>query len=381
MNRSEDRMPTNTAAWLPGNGRLLEIGPAEYPTAGPGELVVRAEAVAVNPVDWIVQLVGSAAYRWLSHPAVLGEDVAGEVVEVGAGVTRFAPGDRVVGLAVGTEQDRNRPAEGAFQQFVVLAEALAAPIPEDVDAVHAAVVPLTLSTAATGLFVAKNLGLRPPGSGQREPGERGTVLVWGAGTAVGASAVQLAGAAGYEVVATASPRTAELVRGLGASDVLDRTDPRIVDRLVERLRGGDLAGVLAVGAGSSAPCVEVAARAGGARAVATASTAVTFERLTPGRAAMVRALPTLLRLGLGETAVRIRARRRGVRLAAIWGSDLRHTDVGPAIWRDFLPGALTDGRFRPFPEPVVVGHGLASLQQALDQQRQGMAARKAVVTL
>jgi hypothetical protein len=92
-------------------------------------------------------------------------------------------------------------------------------------------------------------------------------------------------------------------------------------------------------------------------------------------------MPTLLRLGLGETSVRIRARRRRVRLAAIWGSDLRHSEVGAAIWRDFLPGALADGRFRPVPEPVVVGHGLETMQQALDQQRRGMAAQKAVVTL
>lgn len=369
-------MPTNTAAWLPGNGRLLEVGPAEYPTAGPGELVVRAEAVAVNPVDWIVQLIGSAAYRWLSHPAVLGEDVAGEVVEVGPGVTRFSPGDRVLGLAVGTEQDRNRPAEGAFQRFVVLSEALAAPVPDGMDAVHAAVVPLTVSTAATGLFERTNLGLRLPGAGTG-----GTVLVWGAGTAVGASAVQLARAAGYEVVATASARSADLVRGLGASEVLDRSDPGVVDRLVALLRGGDLAGVLAVGAGSAAPCIEVAALAGGAKAVASASTAVSVEHLAPGRATMLRALPTLLRLGLGETAVRIRARRRGVRLAMIWGSGLRHSPVGPAIWGGFLPAALADGRFRPVPEPVVVGHGLESMQEALDRQRRGMSAQKVVVTL
>lgn len=207
------------------------------------------------------------------------------------------------------------------------------------------------------------------------------MLVWGAGTAVGSSAVQLARAAGYEVVATASPRSADLVRDLGASEVLDRSDPRVVERLVERLRGGGLAGVLAIGAGSTAPCVEIAARAGGVRSVASASTAVTFERLRPGRTAMLRALPTLVRLGLAETGVRIRARRRGVRLSAIWGSALRHTPVGPAIWRDLLPGALADGRYRPVPEPVVVGHGLAAMQQALDQQRLGMAAQKVVVTL
>lgn len=54
---------TTTAAWLQASGRLLELGPADVPHPGAGQIVVRAEAVAVNPVDWIVQAIGSAAYR------------------------------------------------------------------------------------------------------------------------------------------------------------------------------------------------------------------------------------------------------------------------------------------------------------------------------
>jgi formyltetrahydrofolate deformylase len=369
-------MTDNIAAWLPGNGRALEVGAAGAPSAGPGQLVVRNRAVAVNPVDWIVQSVGTMAYRWLSHPAVLGEDVAGEVVEVGDGVTRFRVGDRVVGLAVGTEKDRDRPAEGGFQLLTVLSEQLTAPLPAGMDEARAVVLPLTLSTAATALFEQRHLGLRLPGAG-----EGGTVLVWGAGTAVGGNAVQLARAAGYEVVATASPRTADLVRDLGATEVLDRTDPAVVERLVSTLRGRGLAGALAAGTGSAAPCVEVVARVGGDQRVASVSTAASFEHLAPGRAVLVRAMPTMLRIGAGETAVRVRARRRGVRLSAVWGSDLRHSPVGPAVWAGFVPAALADGRLRPFPEPLVVGHGLGALQGALDRQRQGVSAQKVVVTL
>ena len=369
-------MTTNTAAWLPGKGRLLEVGPAETPHAGPGEIVVRAEAVAVNPVDWIVQTVGAVAYRWLRYPAVLGSDVAGTVEEVGADITRFRVGDRVLGLAIGLEQDRNRAAEGAFQTLVVLSQDLAAPIPAEMDAVHASVVPLTVSTAATGLFEAKHLGLRLPGAGGS-----GTVVVWGAATAVGASAIQLARIAGYDVVATASPANAELVRSLGAEAVIDRRDPAAVDQVLEALRGRSLAGVIAVGTGSATPSVAIAARAGGAKAVASASTSVSFEAIAPGPNLMRRALPTFVRMGAGETAVRVRARRAGVRLSSIWGSDLRKSSVGSAIWHDLLPAALADGRFRPVPEPLVVGDGLATLQDALDRQRRGVSAQKLVVTL
>ena len=301
-------MTTNTAAWLPGNGLPLEVRPAEIPHAGPGEIVVRNRAVAVNPVDWIVQSIGAVAYRWLRHPAVLGADVGGEVVEVGPDVTRFRVGDRVTGLAVGTEQDRARPAEGAFQLFTVLSEHLAAPIPEGMDATVAAVVPLTTSTAATGLFEREHLALHLPTAAPAAGEERGTVLVWGAGTAVGANAVQLARAAGYAVVATASGRTADGVRALGAAEVLDRRAPDVVDRLVETLRGRRFVGALAVGTGSAGACVEVVRRLDGVRAVASASTAVSFDRLAPGRGVLLRALPLLLRMGVGEAAIRLRAR-------------------------------------------------------------------------
>jgi NADPH:quinone reductase-like Zn-dependent oxidoreductase len=370
-------VPTNSAAWLPGNGRLLEVGPAAFPTAGPNELVVRNRALAVNPVDWIVQTIGSVAYRWLQHPAVLGTDVAGEVVEVGQGVTRFAVGDRVLGLAVGTEKDRDRPAEGAFQEYTVLSEALAAPIPDGMDDVHAVVLPLTVSTAATGLFEQDQLGLRLPSAG----GTGGAVLVWGAGTAVGANAVQLARAAGYEVVATASTTTADLVRGLGAAEVIDRRAPDVIERVVAALRGRGFAGAIACATGSAAPSIEVAARLDGVKTVASVSTAASFAGVAAGPGVLVRALPTFLRMAAGETAVRVRARRSGVRLTTVWGSDLRHSAVGPAIWRDLLPAALADGSFRPVPEPLVVGHGLGALQEALDVQRRGVSARKVVVTL
>lgn len=371
-------MTEETAVWLSRAGGL-QVGPAAVPVPEAHQIVVRNEAVAINPVDWIVQTVGSVIYAWLSRPAVLGEDVAGEVVAVGSAVTRFSVGDRVLGLAIGTEKDRNRPAEGAFRTSTALSEDLAAPIPAGMDAAHAAVLPLTLSTAATGLFAEDQLGLRLPTAVPAESG--GTVLVWGAATAVGLNAVQLAVAAGYDVVATASPRSAALLRELGAREVLDRGDPAVVDRLVGALAGRRLAGVLAIGIGSTAPCIEVASRVDGTRRVAAASTPVSFEHVRPGRTAVLRAMPTMLRMGAIEVPTRLRARRRGVRLSTVWGSALRHSAVGAAVWRDFLPSALAEGRYRALPEPLVAGHGLAAVPDALELQRRGVAAQKIVVTL
>ncbi|WP_434619945.1 alcohol dehydrogenase catalytic domain-containing protein [Arthrobacter sp. A5] len=84
-------------------------------------------------------------------PFILGEDVAGEVVEVGTSVTRFKVGDRVLGLAVGADKDYNSSAEGAFQAYTVLLAGLAAPVPTTMPYGNAAVILLGLSTAAWSL--------------------------------------------------------------------------------------------------------------------------------------------------------------------------------------------------------------------------------------
>ena len=99
---------------------------------------------------------------WLKFPAVVGGDVAGQVVEVGTGVTRLRPGDRVLGLALGLERSRNTPAEGAFQHYAVLLQHMVSPIPETMSFEQAAVLPLQLATAATGLFQQDHLGLALP---------------------------------------------------------------------------------------------------------------------------------------------------------------------------------------------------------------------------
>ncbi|WP_369077099.1 alcohol dehydrogenase catalytic domain-containing protein [Paractinoplanes maris] len=66
---------------------------------GADQIVVRNHAVAVNPLDWVIQVAGRVAYAWLKYPAVLRTDLAGEVVEAGSAVTRFRPGDRALTLA------------------------------------------------------------------------------------------------------------------------------------------------------------------------------------------------------------------------------------------------------------------------------------------
>ena len=351
--------PENRALWVTSRRGTFRVGPAPYTPPGPGEIVVEARVVALNPVDAVPGLARRFVYPWLRYPTVLGTDVAGVVVEVGAaagpGVQRFRPGDRVAGLATGQERFSNAAARGAFQRFVVLAADLTTPVPDDVRLIDAAVLPLALTTAAAGLFEPDQLGLTLPGAQVVERPE--TVLVWGASTSVGNNAVQLAANAGYRVVATASPRNADLVRGLGAAEVFDYRERSVVADLVCSLRGHTLAGIVAIGQGSLARAIRIAARTDGSRRVASAS-------------------PTPV------TAVRKRlARPAGVRVSAIWGGTPAQDAIGPALYEGFLPAALADGRYRASPTAEVVGHDLADVPEALDRLRRGVSARKLVVVL
>ena len=86
--------PKNQAAWLIKAGKPLQVGNAPMPTAGPGELVVKNAAIAINPLDCHMQESGVFVQQW---PAIFGCDVAGEVYEIGPDTQRFKKGDRVIG--------------------------------------------------------------------------------------------------------------------------------------------------------------------------------------------------------------------------------------------------------------------------------------------
>ena len=370
--------PTNTAAWLRSTRGDLEVGPAPYTAAAAGELVVRNAALAVNPFDWVKQVMGDSALSWIKYPSVLGSDIAGEVVEVGPGVTRFLVGDRVIAHAVGVEKSRNRAAEGAFQQYTVVLDRLTSTIPDSLSYEDAVVLPLGVSTASSGLFQKDLLALQHPTAAPRPTGQ--TLLVWGGSTSVGSNAIQLAVAAGYEVIATASPRNFEYVRGLGASQVFDYSSPTVVADLIAAFSGKTIAGALAVAVGSGAPCAAVLAASTGRRFLALASPAVSFAKLgrRPGLVAM---LGMGYRMVTSTAGLMIGGRLRGVRAKFIWGSSLMDNEVSTAVYRDFLPDALREGRYVAAPAPRVVGSGLGAVQAALDTQRGGVSAAKIVVTL
>lgn len=369
--------PSNTAAWLPAKQATFDVKAAPYPHPAAGEIVVRNRAVAVNPIDSILQLIGTLGFPWLEFPFILGADLAGEVAAVGSGVTRFAVGDRVLGHAVGTDKSRSGT-EGSFQDYTVVLAHLAAPLPEDLSYEQASVLPLALSTAACGLFQADHLALSLPRADATPTGL--TVLIWGGSTSVGANAIQLAVAAGYEVITTASPKNFDYVRSLGAAEVFDYRSASVVDDITAAFAGRTSAGALAIGDGSAQQCTKIV-RAVGGKAFISMATRGSFDGL-PDRAKLLTQLgPRLVRVLLSGAGVAYQMRRSRISSKAIFGSTLLANEVGPAIYVDFLPTALAQGRYTAAPPARVVGHGLAQIQHAVDLQRKGVSAEKIVVTL
>lgn len=331
------------AAWQAATGQPLEIGPISVPPPGAGEILVRNRALAINPVDWVLQ--DSAIFPWLDYPAILGSDAAGEVAAIGEGILRFQVGDRVLGQSVGATT--NRAAHGAFQDFTIVLENMASPIPPELSFTDAAVLPLGLGTAACGLFEKDHLGLQYPRIPVQKNGQ--TILIWGASSSVGCNAVQLATAAGYGCIVTASPHNRELVEALGAGAVFDHNDPDVVQALTAALRGTDFAGALHA-TGNMAQCFTVVSQSEGRRFVSTTLTAPDDR-------------PT------------------NVETKQIFATSLKDNEVGHAVYADFLPAALAARGYQPAPPARIVGHGLQALQGALEAQKQGVSGEKIVVDL
>ncbi|KAK2591237.1 hypothetical protein QQS21_011079 [Conoideocrella luteorostrata] len=348
-----DGAPSNRAAFLAtGNPKCpIELKDAPYTPPGPNELVVKNYAVAVNPVDVYKQIVGTALLPYVQYPCVQGSDLAGQVVEVGSAVSRFVVGDRVIAYAAGTLAFGNRTAEGAFQHYTVVRESLAAAIPASVSYNRACVLPLCFGTAAYGLFHHDLLALDLPTVPAAAPNDQWLVITSGA-SSVGTSAVQLAKAAGYEVLSTASPKNFDLVRRLGAREVFDYHDPGCADAVVSALEGKKLAGAMAINSGGDALCAHVLRSTDGVKFIASAGPPP--QQGYPG----------------------------DIKTKYIDILDLGDPDsVVSKIFRDFVPKALSFGVLVPEPEPCLVGHGLESLQQAYEIRRKGVSAQKIILGL
>jgi NADPH:quinone reductase-like Zn-dependent oxidoreductase len=185
-------------------GKSPDIGFADVPRPTPkhDELLVQVHAAGVNPVD---NMIPTGMFKPVLHfqlPATLGSDLAGVVVEVGSSVTRFKPGDAVFASIFDL-------GIGSLAEFAVVPEHAAAPKPANLDFVQAAAMPMVGLTSWQALK--ERLDLR---AGQK-------LFIPAGSGGIGSFAIQLAKHMGAKVGTTTSTGNVELVRRLGADEVVD----------------------------------------------------------------------------------------------------------------------------------------------------------------
>ncbi|WP_216896752.1 NADP-dependent oxidoreductase [Nocardia alni] len=187
-----------------GDSTALSLDEIPTPEPGAGQVLIKVTATSFNPADALIRAGHLSEMLPLALPHVPGLDVSGTVAAVGPDVTDWAAGTAVAAFLPLNE-------DGAAAEYVLAQADILAALPDGVDPVDAAALPGVGLTAWQALFEHGELA-----AGQH-------ILINGGGGAVGGYAVQLAHAAGAEVSATASPRSADRVRAYGADHVIDYT--------------------------------------------------------------------------------------------------------------------------------------------------------------
>jgi NADPH2:quinone reductase len=177
---------------------VIEYGDLPDPKPGRGECLIKVAAVDVNPIDTYIR--SGMIPAKLSFPHILGRDLAGTVVETGAGVKQFKAGDRVWATNQGTEGR-----QGTFAELAVVHQRWLNPIPADVSDEQAAAISLVGMTAHIGLF--RHVNLR----------RQEVLFVNGGAGGVGSCVIQMGRIMGARIIATAgSDEKVRACRELGA---------------------------------------------------------------------------------------------------------------------------------------------------------------------
>lgn len=209
-----------------GGPEVLRVVNVEKPTPGPTEILVKVHAAGVNPVDWKTRMAGGFLADLQPPPYRLGWDVSGVVEEVGRGVTRFEPGDEVIGMPWFPRQ------AGCYAEYVTGPSRQFALKPGEMDHVEAAGLPLAGLTAWQALVEAAKVH-----AGQR-------VLILGAAGGVGHLAVQIAKYRDCYVVGTSQGVKHDFLNEMGIDEAIDYTStspaeiPEPYDVILD-LIGGD----------------------------------------------------------------------------------------------------------------------------------------------
>ncbi|KAI8826835.1 chaperonin 10-like protein [Fimicolochytrium jonesii] len=236
---STSTAPTMSKAVIVKEKGQLVIESVPELTVSDSQVLIKSKAVSINPIDWKMSNFGFLIESW---PTRLGYDVSGEITKVGSKAAErgFKAGDKVFALTTGN----------AFGEYSTAEAIRTFKLPSNLSFEDGATFPTALSTAVYTLFADDGLKLARPNTHTRWFAPE-YVVIWGGATSVGMYAVQLASAAGYNVIATASPKNHELVRSLGASHVVDYKRDDVVEEIKKLTAGRARAGLDLVGHGDA----------------------------------------------------------------------------------------------------------------------------------
>ncbi|KAK3145024.1 hypothetical protein QOZ80_4AG0321540 [Eleusine coracana subsp. coracana] len=192
-----------------GGSAVLKQVPISVPSPKKNEVLIKVQAVSINPADWNIQngLLRPFLPRF---PFIPVSDVAGEIVEIGSAVREFKVGDYVLSKTFFMKA-------GGLAEYVAVSEDETVALPAGIPAADAAGLPLA---GLTALQAVRSIGTKFDGTGTGA-----NILITAASGGVGTYAVQLAKLGNHHVTATCGTRNLELVRSLGADEVLDYTTP------------------------------------------------------------------------------------------------------------------------------------------------------------
>lgn len=281
-----------------GGPEVTSLRTVQKPQLGAGEVLIRTRAAGLNPVDAVQREGTFKMIDPYEFPKIGGNEVSGIVEAAGPGVRAFAAGDQVIAKVDGNKL-------GAFAELVVVPARWTAKAPESIELVDAAGLPLV------GLTTQQALG---PEHLDLQPDER--LLITGASGGVGLIAIQLAKLAGAHVTVTASKESEELVRRMGADELIDYKSQSVTEAVENSGERFDKVFDLV---GDDIPELFSAVRSGG--------TVVTLVGPpTPGSLTEVAKSSRTLLAAIAERVFSFKVRRRAAKAGVKFEFFLMHPD-------------------------------------------------------
>ena len=336
---------SNKAAVLKEAKGPLTIEDRSIPTPQGNEILVKNHAVAINPVDGMMQHSG---YFIESYPIILGSDTCGTVEAVGPNVHHFKKGDRVAGFAPSIATGKLD--HGAFQQYPLLLECASVKIPDSMSFEEGTTLPMSVATSGGAIFTSLEIP-RPPTK------QHGGFLVWGGSSAIGSSAVQIAASLGFKVFAVCSSRHHSYVKSLGATEAFDYSDASVVKNVTSAAKAAGVEikyGFDCISKSVSLPhSISILDKFGGGQLAA----ALPWQEDVEKPRTVTISTPGAFRVATDQQ------------------------DFGRWLFHDWLENSLAEKTYVPSPPVEKIGGGISSITEAIEYHGKGVSGKKVVVPL